>query len=108
MKFKQHDYIVEKLTTALRVLATHPGDVRKRLIRAHASFRTLQAKDFPESLQPDWIWIMQELTKSGKVISCEGEIIKDSVENTMSRIRNKTRTAIATRIYNIYRSVTDP
>lgn len=96
------DYVIEKLTTALDCLATHPGDARHRLIAAWGSLHKLDVADFPDEYKKDWQWVVGELTKYGPLVRCDGMLIRGTVENTMPRRKNKTASRIATKIYELY------
>lgn len=100
-------YALEKLTNALECLATHPGDVRERLVSAHMCFHTLNVSDFPVECQADWRWIMSELTKFGPLYDHKGDIYKGSVQNTMARVRETTAEKIAKRIFQLYWTISD-
>lgn len=96
-------YPIEKLLGSVEILATHPGDVRERLLAAFsAELHTLSSNDFPLELQEDFIWISHEINKFGAVISQDGKIIQGSAQNTMRRIRKATGTKIASRIFDLY------
>jgi hypothetical protein len=100
---KPSRYPIEKLLGSVEVLATHPGDVRERLLAAFiAELHTLSSDDFPLELQEDFIWISHEINKFGAVVSQDGKIIQGSAENTMKRIRKATGTRIARRIFDLY------
>ena len=102
-----HSYTVEKLTNALACLVTHPGDARKRVTSAYHCIQTLNETDFPQECWNDWNWRLAELTKFGPLISPDGAVIRDSVENTMLRRTNKTASKIATRFYKLYWQITE-
>lgn len=95
-------YVVEKLTNALKCLATHPGDARERVAAAYLACHTLGEEDFPVEFKKDWIWLEKELTKYGPLADPYGRIIRGSVENTMSRVRKTTGAKIAKKIYDLY------
>ena len=97
-----YSYAVEKLTNALECLATHPGDVRKRLESAYHSFYVLSADNFPPDCREEWSAIINELTKYGPTYKPNGELWFGSIHNTMLQIHNSTASKIAKRIYDIY------
>ena len=99
-------YAIERLTTALECLATHPGDVRERLSAAYLSFHTLREDDFPPEHQEKWRWVKREMTKFGPMLGPNGEVWRGSVENTMKRVRNGTASKIAKAVYALYWAVT--
>lgn len=95
-------YVTEKMTNALLCLATHPGDVRCRLVAAHHSIRNLRETDFPAELQEDWRWVIEQLTRHGPGTNLNADVIKDPAQNTMARVKNKTGVKIAERIIELY------
>jgi hypothetical protein len=99
---QQHTYAIEKLTDAIRCLATHPGDVRSRLIAAHMCLHTLQERDFPQHLHADWKWINRQLTRRDPVLDYKGDVLVGSVETTMRSIQNRTGAKIAKKLYELY------
>ncbi|RTY33757.1 hypothetical protein EKD00_08900 [Chlorobium phaeovibrioides] len=105
MPVHQYHYAVEKLSVAVECLATHPGDVRERLMAAFLGFHPLTEKDFPLELQADWRWVIKELSRCGPQLSHDGKARIGSFENTMKRIRKATGAKIAEKIYHLYRAV---
>jgi hypothetical protein len=99
---RRYTYAVEKLTDALRVLATGKGDARDRVANAYLCCITLTENDFPEELRGDWKWIAHEVTKFGPYITPLGEIFIGSVENTMRKRRSATAAKIAQRMWRLY------
>ena len=95
-------YTVEKLTSAIECLATHPGDARERVAAAFLSFHTLREEDFPPQCRKDWKWVINELTRFGPLLDHKGEVSRGSVENTVRRARNSTASKIAKKIYELY------
>ena len=88
------------LSKAMYSLATGRGDVRSRLKVAYCGFWVLDEEDFPEEFRKDWMWIKKQLTRFEPLYDKRGEIkISDAVENTMSRIKNKTGQKIAEKIF---------
>jgi hypothetical protein len=98
----RYNYAVEKLTTALGCLATHPGDARERLLSAYVVFHTLRDEDFPSDQRDKWKWVIKELTKFGPSLDYKGRVQTGSVEHTMSRIKKRTAAKIAKAIYELY------
>lgn len=107
MPLHHYHYAVEKLSVAIECLATHPGDVRERLMAAFLGFHPLTEKDFPPELQADWRWVMNELSKSGPELNPDGSTRVGSVERTMKLIRNATGARIARKIYALYWAVSE-
>jgi hypothetical protein len=107
MPTNRYSYTVEKLTSAIDCLVTHPGDVRERLTCAYLGFHTLTENDFPPNLRADWRWVMKELTKFGEQRNHKGEVRIGSVENTMQRVRKATGVKISKKIYALYWAVSE-
>lgn len=107
MEPRSRSYTIEKLTTAVDCLVTHPGDVRERLACAFLSFHTLTENDFSPELRSDWRWVMNQLTRYGPLLNHNGEAWMGSVENTMRRVRRSTGVKIAKRIYQLYWDVSE-
>jgi len=102
------DYVIEKLTTTLEILTTHPGDARARLESAWLIFMRIEPDDLRDGLRQDWIWIQDQMTRFGPLRSpATGEVFRGSAENTMRRIRNTTASRIITRIWDIYWELSD-
>lgn len=57
-------YPKEKLTTAVSIMATHPGDIKDRLFKAFLEFHTI-GNEMPKPFRNEYEWIVQELTKVG-------------------------------------------
>jgi hypothetical protein len=108
MGVNPYHYTAQTLTETLECLATHPGDVRERLLSAHGGYLSkLTASDFPVEHRKDWQWVMHELTKfeprkdTGEIAMGMG-----TVECTMRRIRRSTGSKIAKKLYELYWVVT--
>ena len=99
------DYVVEKLTTTLRCLATHRGDARARIIDCYLCFHALREEDFPEELRGDWRWIMTTITKVGPMVAADGRVLRGSVETTMRASKNVTAAKVAERLWTLYWAV---
>ena len=90
----------EKFMQAVHKLAVGEGDVRDRLRKVFRVLNRLNEADLPPELVDDWHWIMKQLTRHGPETGPDGEIWRNAVDNTMSRIRNKTGRAIAERVFS--------
>jgi hypothetical protein len=96
-------YANGKLRETIYSLAVDPDDIRKRLARAYRAFLfNLKTEHFPEKLKSDWEWIQKELKKFGPDERVDGSIFRGPVENTCSRIKNKTGVKIAQRLMDMY------
>jgi hypothetical protein len=100
---RRYSRVREKLTEAVYRLATQEGDVRARLKSAHWVLRQLTVEELPDELREDWESIMHRLTRHGPE-RYNGEVFRDAVTHTMSRIKNSTGRVIATDIYGLYRT----
>lgn len=100
-------YCTEKLTDALSALISGRGDVRSRLVIAHRCLRTLTTSDFPQELQCEWNEIINHLTKYSAVKNAQGDVVIDSVQNTMKNIQNRTGEKIAKKIENLYWAISE-
>ena len=77
--------------------------MRKRLIGAIMTLLPLQTRDFPEELQADFEWVINQSTKyKSQFPQDEGNI-----EATMKRIKNSTGDKIAKKIFSIYSTSQD-
>jgi hypothetical protein len=88
-------YINEKLSDALHILATGPGDVRSRLITACPKILFLSGSSLPEKLKEELDWIQKKLTEKN-----EGPHGYDKFR-TLRRMNNSTGSKIASKILNL-------
>lgn len=98
----KYSYAREKLFAAVEILATFPGDVRSRISRAYHEFHPLTEEHFPDELKNDWKWVTKSITKYGPKYNYKGDVSIGSVDNTMSRIKNKTGAKVADKIFSLY------
>ena len=103
----KYPHAVEKLTSVLECLATHPGDARERVAAAYLLGSHLRVEELPEKCRKDWVQIIKELTKRGPLIGFKGEVWTGSVENTMKNVRRSTASKIAKKFYALYWVVSD-
>ena len=89
------------LLRAERYLAVGEGDARERVKRAYLRLRTLQAEQLPPELRSEWQAIAREVTRYGPQKDRHG-LVRNAVEHTLLRIRNKTARRIAERIYRMH------
>ena len=95
------EYAYRKLCDAVDALATGPGDVRARLLNAFSIFHPIEERDLPTQMQPDYRWVMAQLTRFGPKLDWKGELYRGSVEHTLERIQNSTGSKIAARLVKI-------
>lgn len=98
-----YNYALEKLSNAVRILATGEGDVRSRLWPAFLEFHTLQVKDFPLPLQADFDLILKELTKREPQDQLDRLewATEGSVQANLRRMINRTGSRIARKICDL-------
>jgi hypothetical protein len=97
-----NQYLCRSLRDAISILATEQGDVRSRLLEAYSSvLHKLKDDDFPEKHVQDWVWINEQMSKSGPLLDNQGKQICGSIENTMKQIKNSTGAKIAEKIFDI-------
>ena len=95
----------EKLLLAVVDLVAGVGDARARVARAYIQLRRLGPTDLPADLLDEWKSILTALTKFGPERDSDGKILRGAIENTTKRIRNRTASEIARRIFALYRDV---
>lgn len=87
-----------KLSEAVRVLATHSGDVRHRVWAAVEHLNKLHVDMIPQCCSEDLRSIQAGLTKYPAT-----ELHESAMEATFHRTRNKSAVKIADRIWKMYR-----
>ena len=71
----QLDYTYAKLRAGVQTLATHPGEVKKRLIAAfHDSLFAVNSEALPDEPKGIWLQVWEKAT-SIKGSSCEGSFV---------------------------------
>lgn len=98
----RYPYATEILSKTVLILATHQGDARQRLAVAFGEFFPLCEEHFPPKYRPDWKWITEAITKFGPAYDYKGDVQKESVEHTMSRVKNSTAAKVAGRIFYLH------
>ena len=86
------NYAYTNFSEAVDIMATHPGNIKDRLVAANNQFAPVLEKDLPEELKADYKWIMEKLTKKEPVFD-EG-----SVRATLFGMHTKTAVKIAKKI----------
>lgn len=94
MVFEPHhaQYAYSKVSESVSILATHPGDVRKRLYAAYSCLCEASPEMLPPHIRPELEWVQEQLTRFP---SRYGE---GSLQATLRHIRNSTGVKIAKRI----------
>jgi hypothetical protein len=124
MKGLQYSYASEKFLEAVYALATGQGDVRSRLLSAWSGHLwVLTPEHLPEKLRNDFLWIKKRLHKyhedwPGQLKDLQEKekidptfrekfawLYPSPVKATLSRIKNRTGSEIAARIFAIYDSL---
>lgn len=104
--YNPYHYTVEKLTNALEVLATHPGDARERVAEAYTVCFTLQEDDFPPEQVTKWRKLMGEFDRFPPITGPNGKVYRGSVEVWSRRVRKSTGAKMAKLLWELYWSVT--
>jgi len=124
MTAMQYFYASEKFMSAVHILAMGRGDVRSRLLSAwNGPLWVLTPEHLPEKLRKDFLWIekqlhryaefwpgqLKDLQKKERADNTFKErfahLYPDPVEATLRRIKNKTGSEIAVRIFSVYDSL---
>lgn len=90
-------YMFGKVSEAITLLVTHPGNIRKRVWDASNYIFMVQPESLPESLRADVIWIHQQMTRHPPQYSDES-----ALKSTFRKTRNITAQKIAARILLLY------
>ncbi len=93
---ERSSYALEKFSSAVRALATGPGDVRSRLLGAYLIFHTVGREDLPSSLRRDFQWIVRMLTRREPRWKDGGRL-----QAPLARMQNRTGARIARKIVDI-------
>ena len=124
MNALRYSYASEKFLAAVHILATGRGDVRSRLLSAwEGPLWVLTPEHLPEKLRKDFLWIEKQLHRysedwPGQLADLQTKekadptfkekfawLYPNPVKATLSRIKNKTGSEIAIRIFAIYDSL---
>lgn len=100
-----YHYTVEKLTNALEVLATHPGDARERVAAAYLCCFTLQEDDFPAEHQAKWRSLVAELDRFPPDQRVDGTLLNSSLDVWARKVRTSTGEKMAKLLWELYWSV---
>ena len=97
----------QRLSEAIFILATHPGDVRARLGQVFLAIHMILEDEIPVSCRNDWAWTMEQLVRFGPVYDKNrgGAVLIGTIENTMRRIKNSTGVKIAERFFKLQEDV---
>ena len=95
----------EKLLVAVVDLVSGVGDARSRVAQAYVQLRRLTDTELPATKVGEWRSILQALTKDGPERDTDGTLWAPAVENTTRRMRNRTASKIAHRIFTLYRDL---
>lgn len=78
------------------------GDIKERLLSSKRYFYLLKStKGLPVYLKDDWQFVIDNLTKYGPIM-VKDTVMEDPILNTVKRIRKKTASKIAERIFKVY------
>lgn len=92
----------EKLRDAVHKLVTGTGDARSRTRRAYKSLSGLEPRQLPAELREDLKWVHRQVRRYGPLRERDGATIKNATDHTLGRIRNRTASVIADKIYQMY------
>ncbi len=90
-----------KFRRALYYLAINEGNVRERLKYAYRELNYLREDEVPVEIRQEWQSILKALTALGPSTSSTGTVLKNDLDNTLSKMRNGTGSKIALRIYRL-------
>jgi hypothetical protein len=85
-------YAYSKVSDAVSILATHPGDVRKRLCAAYSTFCEAPPEMLPPHIRSELEWVHEQLNRF------PARYGEGTLHATLRRIRNSTGVKIAKRI----------
>ena len=85
-------YAYSKVSEAVNILATEPGDVRERLYSAYPCLSEASPELLPPNIRSELEWIRDQLTRY------PSRYDEGTLRATLSHIRNKTGVKIAKRI----------
>ena len=88
-------FMFEKLSKAMEILVTSPGDARNRIFLAAVFLLQVNPRAVPESVREDIIWIRGMLKRRG------------DLKATFLGTRNVTASKIAARIFDVYLEMRD-
>lgn len=102
---KMITYFYGKFAEAVYILATHPGDIKKRLRASGEKILFVPPNVLPRDVQEDIKWIRGQLTR----FAYEGEEnnLLDVMRTTLHAIRQSTCVKIAKRIFQVYSKLGD-
>jgi len=86
------NYAYTNFSEAVDIMATHPGNIKDRLVAANNQFSPVTKEHFPKELQEDYKWVIEMLTKKNPLFD-EG-----SVKATLYGMHTKTAVKIAEKI----------
>lgn len=104
-----YHYTIEKLTTALEVLATHPGDARERVAAAFGCCFTLQEDDFPPKHAKKWKALIREITKYPPAPLPKGVVMEGTgaIDVWARTVRKSTGKKMAKLLWELYWAVSE-
>jgi hypothetical protein len=100
-------YALQNLKAAVRILATHPDSLRGRLCKALFHLAPVTARDFPESLRPEFEALRRDTTKNPsrmqRVVRGARFVEERSgtIAATVPYMRTKTLIRIAERLHDL-------
>src|SRR5690606_36501249 len=101
----QYEYVKNRVAEAIYELCNGVGDVRSRLLSAHAQISVLVDNQFPNELLGLWHEIHAMLTKHGPARDFQEKISQGSVAHTLGKIKNSTGVKIAEKLYQLHKKL---
>jgi hypothetical protein len=95
--YRHASYFFGKVSRAVELLATGPGDIKERLCSAGMEILITPPDFVPEHLREDLRWVRSQLMRFGE----DGTSSQEKLYATMRRIRKATGVKIAQRIVEI-------
>jgi hypothetical protein len=94
---RNYEWLFGKLSQAVGVLVSNPGDVRNRVWVASTYLMQISPEAVPLECREDIEWIQHMLTRYSP-----GPLDDSAIRATYRRTRNKTASKIAERVWRAY------
>ena len=88
-------YINSKLSDAIYILTTHPGDARKRLAAAFPKLSRLNPNTFPETVKKDYKWVRDTIERG------RSKVKLGFPDHDLPHIHNSTASKVIMKIVDI-------
>jgi len=97
-------YFFGKVGEAVYILATHPGDIKRRLITAGEKILLIPPEEVPENVRDDIKWIRKQLTRLAPI---EEVNLLEKMRWTLHMSKYPSCVKIAHKILNVYGKLQD-